>query len=85
MTIAKTVKFCKIDDDDFIYLTDGKRRNSDILMFSMRKVRKCVDMSIEVIHAEMYYPYCCGDGPYFLLTIRTRDFEFIKLRKDWWM
>ena len=84
MTIIKAVRFCKIGDDEWIFFTDGKHQPIH-LRFDVRTLRKHIDMSILVFHAEPFYPfYTSMDDDYkWLFTISTEDYEDLLMRKDW--
>lgn len=83
MTIIKAVRFCKIADDEWIFFTDEKHPPTH-LRFSVRKLRKHIDMSIPVIHAKPFYPfYATNDNYEWLFTISTKDYEDLCARKDW--
>ena len=86
MTIIKAVRFCKIKDDEWIYFTDGKQqpRLAQLrLGFSVRRIRKHIDMSIPVFHAKPFYPTCESTDYEWLFTISTKDYEDLMARKDW--
>ena len=84
MTIIKAVRFCEIKDDEWIFFTDGKHQPIH-LRFSVRTLRKHIDMSIPVFHAKPFYPfYKSTDNDYdWLFTISTKDYKDLLMRKDW--
>lgn len=83
MTIIKAVRFCEIKDDEWIFFTDEEHQTIH-LRFSVRELRKHIDMSIPVFHAKPFYPFYVTDDDYeWLFTISTKDYEDLLTRRDW--
>ena len=82
MTIIKAVRFCQIGDDELIFFTDGKHLPIH-LRFSVRTLRKHIDMSIPVFHAKPFYFGYRPEEYDWLFTISTKDYEDLCARKDW--
>lgn len=85
MTIIKAVRFCQIEDDEWVYFTDGKQHGLAQLRlsFSVRLIRKHIDMSIPVFHVKPFYPHLESTDYEWLFTISTKDYEDLMVRKDW--
>lgn len=84
MTIIKAVRFCQIEDDEWVHFTDEKHHLSPFgICLSVRDIRKHVDMSIPVIHARPFYHTCESTEYRWLFTISTKDYEDLLTRKDW--
>lgn len=84
MTIIKAVRFCKIRDDEWIYFTNGKHRRLPFrLCFSVREIRKHIDMSIPVFYIRPLYPLGNSINYEWVFTISTKDYEDLIARKDW--
>ena len=81
MNIIKTVRFCNIQDDEFIYFSDRKHHPFCV---SVNFVRKHFDMSIKVFHAEQFYSHVTATERDWLFIISTKDYEYLFARKDWY-
>lgn len=81
MTLIQTIRFCKIADDELIYLKDGIHTP---FIVKVADLRKYTDMSVEVIHAEQFYPfYTSPPDKEWLLTIRVRNYKQFYKRRLW--
>ena len=84
MTIIKAVRFFEIQDDEWIYFTTGyHRRTSFRFCFSVREIRKHIDMSIPVFYITPLYRLGESTTSHeWLFTISTKDYEDLSARKD---
>ena len=80
MTLIQTIRFCKIADDELIYLKDDIHPP---FIVRVSDLRKYTDMSVEVIHAEQFYPFCTSSDSEWLLTIRVRNYKQFYKRSLW--
>ena len=80
MTIIKTIRFCNIPDNEFIYFSDRKHHP---FYMSVANIRKHIDMSIRVFNAEQFYSHKTATEKEWLFIISTKDYEDLLARKDW--